>query len=57
MVEAVRIITMTMIMTAVMTAEIPVTEEASEVAEQDVISELTKILNFVIMTKINSVRE
>ena len=24
---------------------------------QDVISELTKILNFVIMTKINSVRE
>ena len=57
MVEAVRIITMTMIMTAVMTEEIPVTEEASEVAEQDVISELTKILNFAIMTKINSVRE
>ena len=57
MVEAVRIITMTMIMTAVMIAEIPVTEEASEVAEQDVISELTKFLNFAIMTKINSVRE
>ena len=44
-------------MTAVMTAEIPVTEEASEVAEQDEIFELTKILNFAIMTKINSVRE
>ena len=31
--------------------------EASEAAEQAVISELTKFLNSVIMTKSNSVRE